>query len=179
MVSVESKTNTRSTQLLGPVLLPKFPIKNIMLFSSSLPLFYHFTHLPKLAFHSISFLTTLLKTEAIESVTSVQHSPSHSPQEHLTPPHKNKSWQAEVSLGTTTHGSKSDTGSRRCYLTPQETAAPQQTAAPQPPAEKFLPWSSYKSRASRCQEPLLYHCQTLPRALEGSYPSATISQKCF
>lgn len=77
---------------------PKFRAENLILFSSSPPLCFHFIHIPKSAFHPMSFLTTLVKIEAISL------SPTHltNPGPCLFLLHTNQTQQAEVSLGTHT-----------------------------------------------------------------------------
>lgn len=80
-----------------PCFFPKFSANNLI-FSSSPRLCFHFIHLPKPAFHPMSFFTTLLKIEAVSP------SPTYltNPGPYLFLLHTNQVWQAEVSLGTHT-----------------------------------------------------------------------------
>lgn len=144
------------------MLFPKFPLKNFMDFSSSLPLFCHFTHLPKLAFHPTSCLTTLLKTGAVKSITYVQHSPFHKP---WAVPHPAPQKQILASWNCFRHCHtqfKKRDQRQRMLLHAATNCSPITACREVLTLEQLL-----KSRVSRCQDLLLYHCQSLPRTLEA------------
>lgn len=129
---------------------PKFSGKNLILFISSSLLCFHSIHLPKPAFHPTSFLTTLLKIEAIGPLpTDLTNFGLY-----LFLLHTNQTWLAEVSLAS--HPGLQERNGRQELLLHTGT-----NCSPRSACREALTLESWESRVCRCQELLLCHCQSM------------------
>lgn len=129
---------------------PKFSGKNLILFISSSLLCFHSIHLPKPAFHPTSFLTTLLKIEAIGPLPADLTNFGL----YLFLLHTNQTWLAEVSLAN--HPGLQERNGRQELLLHTGT-----NCSPRSACREALTLESWESRVCRCQELLLCHCQSM------------------